>query len=58
MNKLFIILACELTAIIFAAGAVYMGINEISGWGWFILGSVLTAASVKFGKSKQNAHNS
>jgi len=52
VNKLFIILACELTAIIFAAGAVYMGINEISGWGWFILGAVFTTASVNFGKGK------
>ena len=52
MNKLFIILFCELTAIIFAAGAVYMGINEISGWGWFILGSAVTTASVNYGKDK------
>lgn len=46
-------LAANAVSIVFATGAIIMAVHGIDGWGWMIVGSLLTTASIKWGTSKE-----
>lgn len=47
MKKLLIILLLRLLPITFAIGAIILAYSGIKGWGWFIVGSVLTLSTIE-----------
>lgn len=41
-------IASNLVSLAFATGAVVMAVHGIDGWGWMIVGALLTTASVTY----------
>ena len=42
MKNVLILLAVNLTSVAFVVGATYLALNNIEGWGWFVLGALMT----------------
>jgi hypothetical protein len=41
-------IAANLVSLAFASGAIVMAVRGVDGWGWMIVGSLLTTASIKW----------
>lgn len=53
MDNFLILIAANILSILLACAGIYMAINGIAGWGWFLFGALLTTVGIKTSKSSK-----
>jgi len=47
MKDLIFVLIMQIPTIILSGGAVWMGVNDVEGWGWMLLAALLILATTR-----------
>lgn len=58
MARIVMAITAFLPSSLCVAGAVYLAVNRIDGWGWFLFVAVCLAGSVKFGEDTKKSSSS